>query len=836
MAFLDYKTNIGGWFAADNFTVVPDLGHAADCPWLDMSGNDVSGVTRDLSVNSAAISLLGPNVPNGRPYVDFSGGGKIQGLVNVFPNYLLTNAGTIVAVVYVNSIATDNASFDNGAIVSTVTGTSTGFQIAVRGSSSAPSLEMRGWDGGAMRTVSVPFTLGQWGLVIARYDGLVGYLAWNDETAFTTGVWRPVVGNGPVGIGINVLNARSIDARVAEIALFREVTSSSGSLARVCNYLRAKWLSPNNVIGSPSMRGDALEQTRNVATRKLWAMRRPIPALTGDVPLWMGLDLDTLSDLSVTMPTGPYPGAVGWKNSKGDRRHFRLYNNTVDMDRLGSAQITAGDLRDVGHVFQETALAIRASSLQRQGIANDGAIRAFHRGMVAYIVDPSSGAVVKIDSDAEKVAAGGMLLEDGARNNLLRSSYVSGLTGILTSGTAAAGTIALDTAPPAGFLFDTSITPNSLAFSFTASGTSGISTKLMAIHPTVVPVLDSYSMVLSIDHVEENVSGSSGLGWSLARVSDGFVWDAATNAWSSAKVTLNQIPVSTGQITRYTSVVALPTTSAATFTAGTSYLLQYGFPAQITGDHLAHTYHVELVGAVIPTSSAGFPQGLEPYFPTSRIVTDATVVDRLADELHYYPIPGGSVFAPNVGTFRFKFTPLWSSSDIRYDNQQTPISTQGFGLGKTVCLFWSGSHSASSISWSMGPAMWLQYAASSGSLQFAAYPDPTYGLAAPYVAYTSWVPVAGTVYDITVRWTSTEGELGLAPNTLSVFVNGVKGVDAVAASSFSFVGMEWPSYWSNGPFVQTVAMTGFLKTPCGNITAIEMSPYARTDAEILEGW
>lgn len=843
MSLLDYVTNLKGWFPMDQMPI--PLGSSCvglrGGTILNQAGIDISGISSDVSAGGggSGFPFFGLEFLNGRPVCSLSsaaggfGGWSSTAVINT---YLTVGPKTVVAVVRIDSIPTDNASFDNAAVFSELTAANTGVCLQVR-NQTPPVLESRHFDG-TQDAVTVPITLGQWGLAILQHDGATLYVGWNDEqnmNSVASGASTTMV--FPLGIGVSTGIAgvqRSFTGAIAEIMFYREFTSAV-NLAKICNYLRAKWFSPNSVIASPSMRADALEQARDVASRRLWWQRQAVPIVTAEVPLWVALDADVLTDIAVATPLGPSPSAdgTGWKNARPDRRRLRLYSSTIDMDKLGAATITASDMRDVSHIYQETGLAIRASSLQRQGVANDGGVRVFARGHTAWIVDPSSGAVVQIAAAAEKVAAGGLLLEDGGRNYNLRSAFISSSSGLTSSGgSGVIAVIATDAAPPGGLLFDGAVTANSLSISLTATGTSGANSRLVVIHPNFSVPFDQNVLMFNIDHYDDIIPASSlGLGFGLTRTSDGFAWDVATNAWSSTKGTvLNQIPVSTGAFARYSVAIANPTTSGgAVFTAGSSYNLAYGFSPTVTSTHLAHVFQAELVGSVVPSSSFGSDPGIQPYFATSRIVTDTVVVDRTPDRLVYFSA-GYGILGPSVGTLRFKFCPLWNAADVRYKNTigATTVGATALpmilGYDVTMPIFQCGVAATSAMMWAGA-----QFDAATSALQFIIAASTSSFV----TATVPWSPVAGTTYKLTFRWTSpTEGELGLPANTVSVFVNGVKGTDVVASSS-ALAAISFPFYWSNSQgMVNTDVGQGFVRTPNANITSIESLAEARTDQEV----
>src|SRR5262249_26291222 len=150
-------------------------------------------------------------------------------------------------------------------------------------------------------------------------------------------------------------------------------------------------------------------------------------------------------------PSAQGSSAPGWPNARWARQPMRLYGVDWNLDSPLNVRLKLGDMRQFAVHLWESAAYERAADEQRQGDAFTGrVVRSSSRDSYAWIEDPGHSAIYQVSPGVEKVgsaalgtfpttsAAAGLLLEFPASNYLLRSSFISQLTG-LTAPTAQPG-------------------------------------------------------------------------------------------------------------------------------------------------------------------------------------------------------------------------------------------------------------------------------------------------------------------------------------------------------------------------------------------------------------
>ncbi len=847
MSYLPYKTNLSGWYVADGFaTSSGDLQYSGRLPKTFGTGNlalaDISGSGNSALVSAGGGVTGGGTVQfdriNGRPTITGSSGSlctPIAYVVNEATNLISATALSMFVVMKVHSISsTAVASFDNDGVISVSVGSTVqgGLSMMLQNSVSVQRLcAINSSTSGADVIVTTPITLNKWGIGIMTHGSANLGIGWNDPlsivTAASVGTTALAAAGSQFVIGMSAFLTKYFHGEVAEILVYNQnIASTSKNMARIMDYLRAKYFSPSTTWVTQMGHGDALEQSRNVASRRLWWTRAPLPTVSIEAPLSI-LDANLLDSVGVAGPAFPDRDAAGGglDNATWARGHMRLYEKTLDCDRL-TASVEMVDLRSISHSYVESGQAIRASSQQRQGIfvSSRGAVRSFNRTTAAYVVDPNSGAVVLKAADTEKVDADGVLIENGATNICLRSSFVSGLAGLTVSSSAwpTGGSVVLDTAPAIGLLFDTSITANSVKIVGATTPTS--TSAVMCQHPamTIRPTDDASakSIVFSLDHYDDSALP---LKFTLQRSGDSLYYNVATTAFTAGSSTApvyNSVTAVTSGIGRYQINITTVSTSQ-------TYTLAYGTGSSGGANQTNHVFHVQVEQGQFLTNAGTISVGVQPYFASSRIVTNATPVTRGPDELHLYDPTGVGVIPPTVFTLFLRFIPEWSAANVVYTDTYLPLAVAvpalpSIGSGNKAVLFVCGTQANS---------LYLLYNPTTGNLELVLFQN----FAVAATATKSWSPVRGTLYTITCRLTSpTEGELGLPANTLSVFVDGVKGTDAAAAGTPT--GFSQPFYFSNmlswGNFGDS--LEGHLKTLAGALDLLLTSPYALTDVEILE--
>jgi hypothetical protein len=833
MSYLSYRNALTGWFMAD---ALNGVGSAVVPQWFDASGQlnhltTNAGTSPTYTIPNQTIGYAGYPV-NGHPYMTMVSSYFMSS--NAASNFVGGNTLGVFVVCKIDSISFNAASFNNQALFSVATSTDSGITLQLRDAGSAPVLEARSFSsssGVVSVQASIP-ALGEWGIAWMTHGALNLVVGWNDEaasnTTTATGISTPLT--NPIVIGANSRLTRFIDGQIAEVMIFNRALLTT-ERAQVMNYLRAKYFSPNaNTSASyftrePSIRADALEQSRDVASRRLWYQRRPMVFLSARVPMKY-LDQDILDDVMVASPIGldPSSAGAGWGNTMIRRRHMRLYESNLDMDAM-TLDLGLMDMRNISHTYQESALGIRASTQQRQGVmvSSRGTVRAYGRPSFSWIEDPSSGAIVSKNGEQEKVAAGGLLLENAASNYMLRSSFVSTSSG-LTPNAVGGASAATTTTTPAGMLFSAGVTQYALK----VIGANPVSaTPFMVAWPATWSLLvnapAARNFMLNVDHCESATSYT--MAYTLQRANDSRYWSSTLRTWSSSSAAIYNSVTNSGLVTiaRYSESISVSSASGTT-----NLTFSIGMNSTTVTSPTAYVYHAELIG-MFDASTASTVNGEDQFFATSRIVTDTTRVSRWGDNLTLYDASAGTygVLPRYIGTFRFNYAPLYSAGSVQYSEGSTAIGT--LVQGRIVLLFISGTYSATTSA--DGAYFALYYDDSTNTLNFRGQNSANSGIAS-----IAWNPVAGQQYAITCRYIETTSfgvEVGTTGPTLSIFVDGVKGTDSVWVGGGLTAQTVRRLSWSNVTSgVASASQWGHIKTPCGLLQSIEGIPYWLTDEEV----
>ncbi len=508
------------------------------------------------------------------------------------------------------------------------------------------------------------------------------------------------------------------DGYVAEAIVYSSALSS-GDKALVNAYLRDKYFA-----AAPGQQ----EQVRDALSRRLWLLRRPTGIFEATVPLWM-LDADILDRVAVESRVGPAPAAAGWGGKKWQRRAFTVQRIDVDPG-AGTAKMQLLDRRPLDVLLWDSARTDeRNASARQSGVAriSKGNGWTFSRLSNAWIENPADPTSVVSCAQTERaVNQAGEYLEEARTNEVLRSSFASGTTGLTLAGTGTNGSaIAVDTAD---LFFGAETTPNSLKF----TAGSPHAAELRATFPATASWATT-SCRLTIDHKTD--SGEK-LYWRLQRSGDSNYWNDSTGAWGAGSV-------DNACATSATRDPANRTISKAITMDGTSRTLTLAVFLQTggTASRISHLYHVQIERG---------------SFPTSRIVTDAAAVTRVKTQLSHDVTTAAKIYDPALGAFWCQVTPDWSSADLGSTEDMYLYYMETNGAADYDALFYDASAAA-----------WVFARKVGGST---------------YTATKSGAVTRGTTYSIGARWTGVEAELGLTAYTISVFVNGVKGTDATSAA------------------------------------------------------
>ena len=273
---------------------------------------------------------------------------------------------------------------------------------------------------------------------------------------------------------------------------------------------------------------------------------------------------------------------------------------------------------------------------------------------------------------------------------------------------------------------------------------------------------------LSIWHKDDDITA---LTWTLQRSTDSFYWNDTTAAWGAA-ATQNALPVRAAAAQDQSKPIVL---SAAAQT------LTLTFFAEGIADQNNHLYEAQLE---------------DGRYATSAIVTTGAVVTREPDLLQI-DNAGNVTWPVEQGTAGVTFVPEFSTDANLPDSMLLDVTDEGDGFA-----------------WDR-----VFYRNSTGEMVFQRNDGDNTFEAVKAVTLTRGVSVR-----VAARWTGPEEEFGLAQNTLSIFVNGVKGTDDVADT-----GSPGGSWLRIGWKQDTGDPEDFAG---GNLSHVTVSPFVLADEEI----
>jgi len=550
---------------------------------------------------------------------------------------------------------------------------------------------------------------------------------------------------------------------IAECFVFSSNLSTSDKAAML-DYLRSKYFD-----AVPSQN----ERMRDVLSRRLWLLRRPQGLLEVTVPLRM-LDADILDRVALEHQGGPDPSGAGWRGKKWQRQAFSIQRMDVNPG-ASTVRLQLLDRRPLDVLLWDTARtdipALGLDTTRRSGVAQmmKGNALVFVRAQRAWVANPGdASSVIEIASNAHAYSSAGEYLEEQRTNEISRSSFVDGTTGLTLTGTGTGGSaIATD---PDERLFNPEVLAPSLKF----TAGSPHSVDLKAAFPATSSIAGGTNVRLTIDHKTD--SGEP-LFYRLTRSADGWFWNDGSGAFQSGSID-NSLGTQSARDAgaRYHSKKIPVGAGASTLT------LTVLLPSGGTASRVSHLYHVQIE---------------KGSFATSRIVSQGGVAQSRDKTEHTIDVTtAAKVYDPALGALFCEFVPGWSSADL--------------GSTEDRYIFWQETNGGADHDA-------LYYDASAGAWVF----ERKIG-GSTYTASKTASVTRGTAVKLAARWTGAEGELDVAAYTISIFVDGVKGTDATSAAP-TFTSPETLHRGHDGSKANHAN---------GAIREIRIFPYALVDEEV----
>lgn len=723
MAVLDRRTNLKLWLEAD--VLVSNADGDAIQTWPDISGN-ANDFTQATLANRP---LLKTDILNGRPALLFDGSNDLftGPLLSTF--ITAVNGGTIYVLAKPTAITANSATpaLNDGIFGGSASNT---MGMTLRNNASVYTYYTWAYDGTSQKNAARTFAgPNGWYVFVHSYLSTLRNILDDPYNPVSTAMAAGLANTASVAkIGENWNASARFTGYIAAILAVNVEDAAADDKQHTIAYIANKYFSPliaSNVC--TIIRGDPVEQGRDVASRRLWAYSAVRPKARVIAPL-TAADAELVDLVALSHPDWPHPTGGGAGNQDWARALVRVVGSTIDLDTL-TVELDLADMRK-GVSYRESGRAVKQFSATRQGdaVVSAGAIRTFQRKSLAWIPDAGDGRIVQISPDMEAITADGLLLEDTDKNRLLRSSFVSGTTGLTLS--VGSGTIAVDAVAP--LLFDTSVSPNGLRL--TAGNPHVTETRVTWPATTTFVAAPAWGTRFWIDHVDRD---GTALVYRIQRDFDLKWWRDSDQTWQVAQ-TDNTLPItaSTTIPERHHSQVIGGVTFDAILTL--SVVLTSGG----TVSRRNTVYHVQLAH----TAFFGYE--------SSRIVTNAVAdVTRAASRLTIRNVGATSLH----GTLLFKLTPLWLQGEVAGTSTGylLAIGTGATGAGSRYLSF-------------------VGDLTNGGLLKH----HPAAGTAAQ-VSFSGHAE--GATYRVAMRWTGTGGELGLPQYTSSIFLNGVKGTDSTSA-------------------------------------------------------
>ena len=479
--------------------------------------------------------------------------------------------------------------------------------------------------------------------------------------------------------------------------------------------------------------------TLEVLSRRVNHYRRAPNTYTVDVPLKC-LDLELGTDVPVVRRD------LGWDERIWSRRLHRVQQIRVSP---GSKKLTL-TLEDVAPqlttfwLFGAAGVGVDGSSSAGDGMAlvTQGGTVTTARTSVKCLDSPAgvgiqaAGPVVQVNANCWPAERYGCLIERASTNELARSSFVSGTTGLTRS--AGSGSGAADATVADQLFTQSTVTANVLLLT---AGSPHVTEERWT-WPTVT-VSSGEIVVVSLDRKGSSATGGDGLSWRLTRASDGFYWNDATPAWQ-----VGAVDNALAAVTSWTRAVSQKI-EAYSGKGTTTLTVSVSLPSGGTASRTVHVGHLQIEKSA---------------WASSRVVTDAATATRATDAITigndksdgtttYYAWPN------TRGSFVCAVVPNWNAADL-------PVAQV---------------HTIARLSYDANNWFRLYYLQGTGFVFEVRAAGTTYAASAT----TAAAVIRGRQVDVAVRWGSSEGELGEAARTATLLLRDVNGAVSTAAVVFA---------------------------------------------------
>ena len=518
-----------------------------------------------------------------------------------------------------------------------------------------------------------------------------------------------------------------------------------------------------------------LGAARHRGSAQVHLRRSALPTIVGRFGL-LALDRELLDYVALEHYAGPTVKDAGWGIQPWEHRLGALLSSDFDLDALEVTQ-TFIDLRRFLVSFRDTMASKEVPSSQDQGVLrlDPGAGRVFVRATAAWIENPAAAAqgitqIVRVADGQEKLSVIGSeeceLIEPARTNSAPRSSYVNGLTGITTAG---ASTITADTAAD-HLLFEAAESPYNLKFVAGNPHTSDGSAWAAA----TAAFAANDRIVVSYYHKDD---GGEAMAVQIVRSGGGSnYWNDSTGAWAVGPIN-NSMPVSSTKYARWISKIIDVGAGTPTITV---------VAVQPSG------------GTALRVNRGGHFQIELGRSATSPIVTTTAAVARAVDNLKIENFTGKVVYDPARLTGYVEVVPNFNSAEM------------AAGTSRFILIAYKDANNYDLLYYAEGTGfVFYRHLAGVGSSAFKAQ-----------------AVTRGIVYKIGFRATGTDAEEDLTAHTISVFVNGVKGTDAVPGGAWTPGAAEYLYVGQN--------TTPDAATWDGGLRQLVIRPFVLADDEMVD--